>query len=71
MKGYDFTYYVTPDYIKEEAKTLEEKIRELEKTLKLMPEGTFLGRWCIKSYIKQYQKKLDQLKTDWPEYFDS
>lgn len=71
MKGYDFRFYVTSDYIKEEANNLEEKIRGLEETLKLMPEGTFLGRWCIKSYIKQYQKKLDQLKEDWPEYFDS
>ena len=71
MKGYDFTYYVCPDYIKEEAKTLEEKIKGLEETLKLMPEGTFLGRMCIKSYIKRYQKELNQLKADWSEYFDS
>ena len=71
MKGYDLADYVAPDYIKEEAKALEEKIRGLEETLKLMPEGTFLGRMCIKSYIKRYQKELNQLKADWSEYFDS
>jgi hypothetical protein len=68
---YDITHSVALDYIKEEAKTLEEKIRGLEETLKLMPDGTFLGRMCIKSYIKRYQKELDKLKEDWSEYFDS
>ena len=68
--NYNITWYIDPEYIKEEASALEEKIKGLEETLKLMPEGTFLGRWCIKSYIKQYQKKLDQLKEDWPTCFD-
>ena len=68
--NYNITWYIDPEYIKEEANALEEKIKGLEETLKLMPEGTFLGRWCIKSYIKQYQKKLDQLKEDWPTCFD-
>jgi hypothetical protein len=69
--NYDITWYIDPEYIKEQANALEEKIRGLEETLKLMPEGTFLGRMCIKSYIKRYKKELDRLKEDWPEYFDS
>ena len=68
---YDITWYIDPEYIKEQANDLEEQIREFEETLKLMPKGTFLGRWYIKSQIKRCQKKLDQLKEDWPEYFDS
>lgn len=50
-------------YIKGEIQILEEKIAQLEKSLSLMPEDTVLGRWCVKSYIKKYQKELEQLKN--------
>ena len=44
--------------IKEQMAVLRDKIKGLEETLALMPEGTFLGRWCVKSYIKRYKKEL-------------
>lgn len=49
--------------IKEQMAVLRDKIKGLEETLALMPEGTFLGRWCVKSYIKRYKKELAEL--DW------
>ena len=49
--------------MKEQMAVLRDKIKGLEETLALMPEGTFLGRWCVKSYIKRYKKELAEL--DW------
>lgn len=43
---------------------LEDKIKRLEETLKLMPEDTFLGRVCVMGYLRKYKKELEKLKEN-------
>jgi hypothetical protein len=47
--------------INSEIEKVKKNIEGYKRTLNEMPEDTFLGRVCIKAYLKREEKKLKKL----------